>query len=156
MGGTSSAAGLVKAPRSRVYRAFLAAEELAAWLPPGEMTGVMHVFDARAGGGYEMSLFYPESDTAHRGKTGEREDRVRVRFLELVPDERIVQAVVFQSDDPALAGEARLTIRLSDAPQGTRVEMDFADLPPGVRPQDNDEGARQSLDQLAGFLEAAG
>ena len=46
----------LKAPRSRVYRAFLTAEELAAWLPPGEMTGVVHAFDARVGGGYEMSL----------------------------------------------------------------------------------------------------
>ena len=154
-GGRSFAERVVEAPRARVYRAFISPEALTAWLPPGEMTGVMHAFDARPGGGYEMSLFYPETEPVPRGKTAEREDRVKARFLELVPDARIVQAFTFAADDPALAGESRLTVSLSDHPDGTRVELAFEDLPPGVRPEDNDEGARQSLEQLARFLAAA-
>ena len=152
-GGRSSAARVVRAPRPRVYRAFLAPDELTAWLPPGAMTGVVHAFDPRPGGGYEMSLFYPATESVPRGKTGGHEDRVRARFIELVPDLRIVLAFSFAAEDPALAGEARQIVTLSDHPDGTLVELQFEDLPPGVRPQDNDEGARQSLEQLAGFLE---
>ena len=48
---------IIKAPREILYRALLDPEALTAWLPPGEMTGVVHQFDARVGGGYELSLF---------------------------------------------------------------------------------------------------
>jgi len=64
--------------------------QLVEWLPPGEMTGRLHEFDGRAGGGYRMSLFYPSSEGTHRGKTTAREDMVSVRFVELVPARRIV------------------------------------------------------------------
>ena len=152
----SFAATIVRAPRARVYRAFLSPEDLVAWLPPGDMTGRIHAFEARPGGGYEMSLFYPETERRARGKTGAREDRVCVRFIELVADTRIVEAFTFATDDPSLSGEARLTVSLTDDPAGTWVAMAFEDLPPGVRPEDNDEGARQSLAQLARFLDQAG
>ena len=55
--------------------------QLVEWLPPGEMTGRLHEFDGRAGGGYRMSLFYPPSEGTHRGKTTAREDMVSVRFV---------------------------------------------------------------------------
>jgi len=155
-GGCSQAARLVRAPRARVFQAFVKADELLAWLPPAELTGTLHAFDPRPGGGYEMSLFYPESETVFRGKTAEREDRVKVRYLELLPGARIVQAVRFVSDDPAFGGETRLVVTFADRLGGTEVVMCFENLPPGVRPQDNDEGARLSLEQLARFLENAG
>jgi hypothetical protein len=41
----------------------------------------------------------------HRGKTAEREDMVSVRFIELVPECRIVEAATFDTDDPVLEGE---------------------------------------------------
>jgi hypothetical protein len=63
-------------------------EELHAlidWLPPAEMTGEIHEFDARAGGGDRMSLFYPSDERAFRGKTSESEEMVNVRFVEPAP-----------------------------------------------------------------------
>ncbi len=73
------------------------------------MTGHIHAFDARVGGGYRMSLFYPPSDgttgeLALRGKTTDLKDRVNVRFVELVPAHRIVEAFTFNTADPALQG----------------------------------------------------
>ncbi|HEX3303090.1 MAG TPA: SRPBCC domain-containing protein, partial [Thermomicrobiales bacterium] len=65
---------MIKASPERVYRAFVDPAELVAWLPPGEMTGQIHAFEARVGGGYVMSLYYPESETGNRGKTSARED----------------------------------------------------------------------------------
>jgi ABC-type transport system substrate-binding protein len=66
---------------------------LAVWLSPEEMTGKVHAFDARVGGGYRMSLFYPSPEQVYRGKTSEREDRLTARFVELTPPTRIVQAI---------------------------------------------------------------
>ncbi len=147
------ASRVVKASPERVYRAFVEPAELVAWLPPGEMTGQIHAFEARVGGGYVMSLYYPESETGNRGKTSAREDRVRVRFTELSPPSRIVEAVTFDSDDAVFAGEMTLTVAIEPVPDGSNVTLLFENLPPGLRPEDNDLGARQSLDQLAHHLE---
>jgi uncharacterized protein YndB with AHSA1/START domain len=88
---------VIKAPREAVYRAFTGPAALLVWLPPGEMTGEVYSFDARVGGGYRMSLFYPASEQVFRGKTSEREDNFTSRFVELDPPNRIVQAVTFNS-----------------------------------------------------------
>src|SRR5215216_3174655 len=83
----------IKATPQALYRAFTDPAALAVWLAPGDMTGEVHHFDCRVGGGYQMSLYYPPSDTAFRGKTSEREDRFTARFVELTPPKRIVQAI---------------------------------------------------------------
>ena len=93
---------VIKAPRAALYRAFTDPAALAVRLAPGEMTGKVHAFDARVGGGYRMSLFYPASEQVYRGKTSEREDRFTARFVELTPPTRIVQAISFDSGDSRL------------------------------------------------------
>jgi uncharacterized protein YndB with AHSA1/START domain len=140
---------IIQAPAEALYRAFMDPAALVEWLPPAEMTGEIHAFDARVGGGYEMSLYYPPDEQAFRGKTAEREDRVKVRFVELAPASRIVEAVSFVTADPAMLGEMTQTVTFEPAPGGTEVTLLFENLPPGVRPQDNDASARLSLDQLA-------
>jgi uncharacterized protein YndB with AHSA1/START domain len=147
---------IIRADRQAIYRAFIDPAALLDWLPPGEMTGEFHAFDARVGGGYEMSLFYPPGEQPGRGKTEDREDRVRVRFVALEPPDRIVEATSFVSNDPALAGEMRMIATFRDAMGGTEVTMTFEDLPPGLKPADNDEGARLSLEQLARLVEETG
>lgn len=145
----TSTSQFVKAPPAEVYAAFMDPAALVDWLPPAEMTGQIHAFDGRVGGGYRMSLFYPPSERTHRGKTAEREDRMTVRFVELTPPHRIVYAVNFDSADAAFQGEMTMTWTFKAEPGGTRVTVATENLPPGVRPQDNDEGARLSLEQLA-------
>lgn len=142
-------AQLVKAPPEAVYAAFMDPSVLVTWLPPAEMTGQIHAFEGRVGGGYEMSLFYPPQETSFRGKTADKEDRVKVRFLELSPPRRIVEAISFVTADPQLMGEMIATVTFDPMAGGTQVVMLFENLPPGLRPQDNDTGARLSLEQLA-------
>lgn len=144
---------IIKAPRERVYRAFLDPQDLLVWLPPGEMTGVFHAFDAREGGGYCMSLFYPGSEGEARGKTSKFEDQVMVRFVELTPPERIVEAVTFVSCDPAFAGEMTLTATFAATEAGAEVTLLCENLPAGVRPEDNEAGGQSSLENLARHLE---
>ena len=144
---------MIRASPESIYAAFLDPALLLQWLPPAGMTGRIHAFDARAGGGYRMSLYYPATEVETRGKTSDREDMVDVRFVELQPRERIVEAVRFVSDDPVFGGEMSMTITLEPVATGTSVRLAFADLPPGLRPEDNDAGAELSLAQLARLLE---
>jgi uncharacterized protein YndB with AHSA1/START domain len=96
---------LIRASPETVYSAFTNPEALAVWLAPGEMTGKVHSFDLKQGGGYRMSLFYPQSEKGSPGKTAEKEDRFSARFIELTPPRKIVEAITFDSEDPAFSGE---------------------------------------------------
>jgi uncharacterized protein YndB with AHSA1/START domain len=158
MSDTSSATSsrtsrVIKAPRDVLYRAFTDPAALAVWLAPGEMTGRIHEFDGRVGGGYRMSLFYPPSEQVYRGKTEEREDRFTARFVELTPPRRVVQTISFESDDPAFAGEMTMVVTLEESDGDTKVTILFENIPPGIRPEDNDEGTRSSLEKLARYVE---
>jgi uncharacterized protein YndB with AHSA1/START domain len=144
---------LIKAPREALYRAFTNPEALAIWLAPEGMTGKVHEFDLRVGGGYRMSLFYPESEKVYRGKTAEREDRFSARFVELAPPARIVEAITFESEDPAFAGEMIMTVTLEESDGRTEVTILFDNIPPGIRPEDNDAGTRSSLEKLARYVD---
>ena len=85
-----------------------------------------------------MSLFYPPDERAHRGKTSEKEDMVDVRFVELAPARRIVEAVSFVTTDPALSGEMTMTATFETVSGGTEVTLLFTNLPPGLRAEDNE------------------
>jgi uncharacterized protein YndB with AHSA1/START domain len=140
---------IIKARPEELYAAFMDPAALVAWLPPAEMTGQIHAFNARVGGGYRMSLFYPTSERFLRGKTSDREDRVNVRFVELVPARRIVQAVTFDTTNPAFFGEMTMVITFEQAPGGTEVTIACTNLPSGLRAEDNEAGSRLSLEQLS-------
>ena len=140
---------VIRARPEELYAAFLDPTALIDWLPPAEMTGKIHEFDARVGGGYRMSLFYPPDEHAFRGKTSEREDMFTVRFAELSPPSRIVETVTFHTADPAFLGEMTITVTLEAVSGGTEVTFLCENLPPGVRAEDNEAGARLSLEQLA-------
>ncbi|MGZ3310133.1 MAG: SRPBCC domain-containing protein [Xanthobacteraceae bacterium] len=140
---------IIKARPEELYAAFMDPAALVAWLPPAEMTGEIHEFDARAGGGYRMSLFYPPTERSSRGKTSDKEDMVTVRFVELAPARRIVEGVKFVTTDPALLGEMMIEITFEPVFGGTEVTFLCTNLPPGLRAEDNEAGSRLSLEQLA-------
>jgi uncharacterized protein YndB with AHSA1/START domain len=144
---------VINAPREAVYRAFLDRDALTAWLPPDTMTGVVHAFDGREGGAFRMSLEYPEGDRSSRGKTSERTDTFRGRFVKLIPNERIVWATEFESADPSFAGEMIVSWTLEPAGSGTRITVLCEDIPRGIRLEDNEAGCRATLEKLASFLD---
>lgn len=146
----------IGAPPARVYRAFTDPGAVIRWLPPGSMTGVMHAFEPREGGAFSMSLHYPDGEGPGRGKTTEHSDRFEGRFARLVPDARVEWIVRFESADPSFAGEMTVVTTIAPAPAGSLVTMLCEDIPTGIDPADNETGSRQSLDQLAAFLEGCG
>lgn len=144
---------LIKATPAALYRAFTDPAALAVWRVPGDMTGQVHRFDYRVGGGYQMSLYYPSSEPTLRGKTSGREDRYTARFVELVPPRRIVEAITFDSADPAFAGEMIMEVTLEPEDGGTRVSIVFTNIPSGIRPEDNEAGTQSALEKLARYVE---
>jgi uncharacterized protein YndB with AHSA1/START domain len=50
---------VIRARPEELYAAFLDPTALVDWLPPAEMTGEIHEFDAQVGGGYRMSMLTP-------------------------------------------------------------------------------------------------
>lgn len=100
-----------------------------------------------------MSLTYERPNHSARGKTSEDTDTVQGRFLQLVPYERIVQAIIFDSKEPEFAGEMTMTIDLADTNAGTEVTVRCENIPQGIRLEDNEMGCRLTLENLARFLE---
>ena len=144
---------VIKAPPRSVYRAFVEPEAIAAWRRPEGMTARIFTFDPREGGGYRIALDYVDAGPGVRGKTSERSDAFTGRFLTLIPDEKIVEEVDFESDDPQFAGTMRLTTTFEAVPDGTRVTVLVENAPRGIKPADHDVGIRSSLANLAAFVE---
>jgi uncharacterized protein YndB with AHSA1/START domain len=143
----------VNAPRARVYGALVDASAIARWKAPAGMTGRVHAFDGREGGSFRISLTY-DAPTG-TGKTTAHTDTYHGRFVKLVPNERVVEAVEFETADPALRGEMTITTTLADADGGTEVLAVHDGLPPGLSTADNEEGWRQALAKLAELVESA-
>lgn len=142
---------MVPAAPERVYAALLDPSALEAWLPPGNMKGRVLEFDARPGGAFRMELTYLDGS---RGKSSEHSDVTEVTFVELVPGERVVQRVVFDSDDSQFAGAMTMTWSLLAIEGGTRVEIQADDVPPGISSEDHATGLTASLNNLASYLAA--
>ncbi len=119
MGRTDTASRVIEAPLRRVYAALVDPRALVEWLPPDGMTGQLEHFDARTGGSYRMTLTYADAPAAG-GKSDADSDVVEARFVEIAPDDRVVQAVDFQSDDPSFAGTMTMTWTVTEVDTGTR------------------------------------
>jgi len=146
------ASRVMAAAPARVWAALVDPEALLAWLPPGEMTGRFERFDARPGGSYRMVLTYPDASGAP-GKATADSDIVEARFVDIVPGERVVQAVDFVSDDPAYAGTMTMTWEVTAVEAGTRVDIVAEDVPDGISAEDHAAGLASSLTNLATYLE---
>ena len=142
----------VKAPRAAVYEALIDPTAIAQWKAPTGMTCHVDSFEACEGGLLRISLTYDAPTEA--GKTTARTDTYRGRFIELVPHERIVEIDEFETNDPAMRGEMRITITLTDADGGTEVTGVHEGLPPGVSRHDNVAGWESALARLAALVEA--
>jgi uncharacterized protein YndB with AHSA1/START domain len=150
---TDRGSQVIAASPERVWAALVDPEALTAWLPPGEMTGRFERFDARPGGSYRMVLTYSDASGAP-GKATADSDIVEARFVDIVPGQRVVQAVDFVSDDPANAGTMTMTWEVTAVDAGTRVDITAEDVPDGISAADHAAGLASSLTKLAAYLDA--
>ncbi|MDH5829064.1 SRPBCC family protein [Luteimonas sp. M1R5S18] len=140
--GTVRLHRVLRAPPERVYRAFLDAGAMVKWLPPNGFTATMHEFDPRVGGGYHMSFTNFGTGSSHA---------FRVRYVELVPNERIRQTDTF--DNPGLPGEMQVTVTLDKSVAGTELRIEQAGIPAAIPVDFCYMGWQESLELLAKLVE---
>lgn len=150
MSRTDTASRNIRATPAALYQALVTAKALEQWMPPTGMTGEMAEFDPRPGGRYRMILRYDDAGIV--GKSGGNEDIAEARFVELVPDRRVVQAVDFVSDDPRFAGTMIMSTTLTPLGDETEVRFTAENVPEGISPADHAEGMNSSLENLAKFV----
>ncbi len=141
----------IAAPPAVVYRALVDPDAIPRWKVPKDMSCVVHEFEAREGGRFRISLTYDSPGTA--GKTSANTDTYRGRFERLMPGWLVIEVDEFETDDPGMRGEMRITISLSESDGGTHLVAVHDGLPPALSAADNALGWRESLDRLAELVE---
>jgi uncharacterized protein YndB with AHSA1/START domain len=117
------------------------------------MTARFERFDPRPGGSYRLVLTYADPADAVP-KSSADSDIIEARYVDIVPNDRIVQAVDFVSGDPQFAGTMTMTWAVVAVDGGTRVDITADDVPDGISPDDHATGLRSSLENLATFIES--
>jgi uncharacterized protein YndB with AHSA1/START domain len=135
-----------------VFGALVDRAALEAWLPPGDMTGRFEPFDPTPGGSYRLVLSYAAPAACHAKSTADS-DVVDVRYLDIVANDRVVQAVDFVSDAPEFAGTMTMTWVVHEEAAGTRVGIIADGVPDGIAAEDHAVGLASSLENLARFVE---
>jgi uncharacterized protein YndB with AHSA1/START domain len=143
----------MRAERPAVYRALLDPAAVAKWRVPDGMSSEVHEFDARPGGRFRISLTYDAPGDA--GKSSPRTDTYHGHFAALVPNERVVEELEFETADPALRSVMTMTTTLTDAAGGTDVLIVHDGIPDAVPVADNETGTRMALANLAELVESS-
>jgi uncharacterized protein YndB with AHSA1/START domain len=141
---------VIDAPVAQVFNALVDRDALTTWLPPSGMSARFERFDPTPGGSYRLVLTYADPSDA-KGKTSAGSDIVEARYVDIVPDDRVVQTVDFVSDDPAFGGTMTMTWTVRAENGGSRVEITADDVPDGISAEDHTAGLNSSLDNLADY-----
>jgi uncharacterized protein YndB with AHSA1/START domain len=150
---TTQNSRIIKASPEKVFQALTDPKAIEVWQVPGDMTGKVHNYNFEVGGGYEMSLFYPDTENKMKGKTNDKEDRFTSTFIEIIPNKKIVETISFQSEDPAFQEKMTSEVRLEPTDDSTKVTFIFTNIPKGIKPEDNEAGTISSLKKLADYVE---
>ena len=154
MARTDRAAQFVAAPAGHVFAALVDRAALEAWLPPDGMTARFEHLDPRPGGSYRLVLTY-DTPPEQGAKSSPDADVVEARYVDIVPGVRVVQAVDFESDDPAFAGTMTMAWSVREVAGGTEVEIVADDVPDGITAEDHAAGMGSSLRHLARYVQDA-
>ena len=140
--GTVRLHRVLRAPPSKVYRAFLEPQAMAKWLPPSGFTAHVDHMDARVGGTFRMS--FTNFGTGNAQSFGGE-------YIELVQDSLIRYTDRF--DNPDLPGTIEVTVELREVLCGTDVSIVQTGLPAAIPVEFCHLGWQDSFDQLARLVE---
>ena len=135
---------VLKAPPERIYQAFLDPDALAKWIPPDGFVGKVYHLEPKVGGTYRMSF---------STVGGKWTSVFGGKYLELIPNRRIVNTDAFETDDPSMQGTMKVTITLTPVQGGTEIEIVQEGIPAGPAASGSPYGWAQSLDNLARLVE---
>ncbi|MFP5386580.1 MAG: SRPBCC family protein [Bacteriovoracia bacterium] len=142
MANTVNLHRVLKAPVSRVFRAFSNPDAKATWLPPFGFICQVHSFDFRIGGSYKMSFTNFTNEQKHSwGGT----------FTTIKPNELLVFKDKF--DDPNLPGEMTVTVSFKEVSCGTELTIKQEGIPEMIPTEMCYLGWQESLIKLAQLVE---
>jgi uncharacterized protein YndB with AHSA1/START domain len=133
---------IIRAPRPKVYRAFLDPAVLEQWMGPDGFSVTVATVDERVGGAHQIEMLNPAGEHETFDST----------ILELVPDERIVMTWRFAPG----AEDTLLTVTFRDAQDGAtmlRIEHERITSTSPLDSQSVDAGWTQTLAKLAAYIE---
>jgi uncharacterized protein YndB with AHSA1/START domain len=141
---------LIKATPGKIYRALTEQSAIREWKAPAGMQMEIFHYNVNVDGTYRVALRY--NDKKAKGKAGDNSDMVNGRFIELIAAKKIVEAIRFDSPDPAFAGEMIVTTELAPEKGGTLVKFTAAKVPEGITQEDHIKGMESSLENLSKFI----
>ena len=133
---------VLRAPPTRVYRAFLNADAMAKWIPPNGFTCTVHHMNAKVGGTFRMSFTNFTTEKSH-SFGGE--------YVELVPNALIRYTDKFE--DPDLPGVIQVTVTLKAVSCGTELSIVQEGIPDVIPVEMCYLGWQESLAALARLVE---
>lgn len=114
---TTHHATQIEAPPAQVYRALLDPLLIPQWRVPTGMRCEVHEFEPREGGAFRVSLTYDSPTSA--GKSTAHTDTYHGHFEQLIPNERVVERLEFETTNPLMQGEMRIDTHLAAVVDGT-------------------------------------
>ena len=138
--GTVDITRVIKAPAERIYNAFLDADALMKWIPPGGYTCRVDKMDVRVGGKWHGSFSTLDKKETH-GFGG--------TYLELKPYERIRYTDNFDKQDEGWQSHIEVTVTFKETKEGTEVHVVQTGIPKVIPTSDAMTGWGQSMENLA-------
>ena len=129
---------LIKAPRDRVYAAWIDPAELKQWFGPENVQTRELVADARVGGKFVWDLINSEGEKM----------TMRGEYRELQPGKRIVFSWQWEDDEDWENHISIVTVELADAEGGTELRLIHEQLPNEESRDGHTRGWNSALDKL--------
>lgn len=142
MANTINLHRVLKAPVSRVFKAFTNADALATWIPPFGFIAKVHSFNPVVGGTYKMSFI---------NFTNLQEHSFGGTYFEIKPNELLKYGDKF--DDPNLPGLMTVTINFKEVSCGTELTVKQEGIPDVIPTEMCYLGWQESLIKLAQLVE---
>lgn len=142
MSNTVNLHRVLKAPISKVFRAFSSPLAKAVWLPPFGYICEVHSYDFKMGGTYKMSFM---------NFTNEQKHSWSGTFTTIKPNELLVYKDKF--DDPNLPGEMTVTVSFKEVSCGTELSIKQENIPLMIPAEMCYLGWQESLLKLAQLVE---
>jgi uncharacterized protein YndB with AHSA1/START domain len=133
---------VLKAPVSRVFRAFSDPAAKATWLPPFGFICNVQSFDFKVGGQYRMSFTNFTNGQTHSWGGS---------FKEIKQDQHLV--ITDKFDDPNMPGEMTVTVSFKEVMCGTELTVKQEGIPDMIPTEMCYLGWQESLVKLAQLVE---
>jgi uncharacterized protein YndB with AHSA1/START domain len=134
---------VLEAPRARVFRALVDADELARWWGPSGFTTPSLDFEPREGRPYRIEMQPPEGEAFY----------LRGEFREVDPPKRLAYTFIWEDPDPD-DQETLVTLALGELGQSTRLTLDQGPFATGSRLELHHDGWSDSFERLRAVLGA--